>query len=86
MSIHRLTKVFAVGLSVGVVDVNGHRMLKLWVESEKSITAVAISSTFKPYHVQCSDRLNIFSVEFVSSENGFLVPVGPIHPVLESCY
>lgn len=35
------------------------------------------------YHVKGGYCLNIFSVEFIRPEDGFLVPVGPIHPVFE---
>lgn len=35
------------------------------------------------YSVCRSDSLNVFPVELVSTVHGSLIPVGPVHPVLE---
>lgn len=35
------------------------------------------------YHVESGHCFDIFASEFVGTKDGFLVPIGPIDPVLE---
>lgn len=42
-----------------------------------------VDNSIRCYHMKGGDRLDILSIEFVGAENGFLVPVGPVHPILK---
>lgn len=64
------------GPPLGFVSVRAKNSTIIKLNRERLVSA-------RQYHIHGCDRHHVTAIEFVGLENGVLVPICPIHPILE---